>query len=175
MSREQWSIRTAKPDDFEAAYGVHAAAFPENTEARLVELLHQRGKADISLVAVLDGAVVGHVLFSPISISRNGVEIAPGLGLAPVAVRPQYQRQGIGKSLIHRGLEVCRQRQCPLVVVLGDPRYYQQFGFRRASDLGFQNEYQADESFMVLELQKDGLPDVGGLVRYASEFSELRV
>ena len=151
------------------------ASFPEDAEARLVALLHQRGKGDVSLVAVLDGKVVGHVLFSAISVIRLGAEIATGLGLAPVAVQPEHQRQGIGKSLIHRGLELCRQRQCPFVVVLGEPHYYQQFGFRRASDLGFQNEYQASDSFMVLELQKEGLPTAGGLVRYAPEFAELQV
>ncbi len=175
MSSQQWSVRPARLGDFEEVYRLHAAAFPQDTESRLVELLHKRGKADVSLVAELEGKIVGHVLFSPIVVERCGLNVGCGLGLAPVAVLPERQRQGVGRSLIHHGLEVCKQRECPFVVVLGDPSYYEQFGFRRASGRGLQNEYQVDEPFMVLELRKDGLPVIGGLVRYAPEFMELQV
>jgi putative acetyltransferase len=145
------------------------SAFPTDAEARLVDLLRGSGQARVSLVAEVDGTVVGHVVFSPVSV---GGAQSGGLGLAPVAVVPAHQRRGVGSALIGEGLAVCRREGYPFVVLLGHPGYYPRFGFRRASELGLTNEYKADEAFMVLELRPGSLPREGGLVRYGPEFRE---
>jgi putative acetyltransferase len=162
-------LRPERPEDETAIRRVHEAAFPTAAEADLVDHLRAAGKAMISLVASLDGLVVGHVLFSPVTIDGKSV----GLGLAPLAVLPEHQRNGIGSKLVEEGLAVCRRDAVPLVVLLGHPEYYPRFGFRRASDRGLRNEYDADDAFMVIELRPGGIPKAGGLVRYADEFGQL--
>ena len=165
-------IRDETPQDYRTVYTVNEQAFETNAEAELVNLLRSRGKAVISLVAEIGGEIVGHILFSPVAIEPH----APAwnaLGLAPVAVRPGHQQQGIGKALVNSGLERCRELDIDLVVVLGHPTYYPKFGFRKASDYGLANEYQADDAFMVLELKPGILGKVNGLVKYAPEFNEI--
>ena len=150
---------------------VHESAFDTPAEADLVDLLRERGKATISLVAEIDGEIVGHILFSPVTIEPP----QPGwnaLGLAPVAVIPDRQGRGIGQALVDQGLARGRELGIDLVVVLGDPAYYARFGFQRAIDFGLGNEYQADEHFMVLELTPGTLEQFNGLVKYAPEFNE---
>jgi putative acetyltransferase len=164
-------VRPERPEDIAAIRAVHCAAFPADAEARLVDRLRARGQACVSLVAEVDGAVVGHVLFSPVSIIATS-GLCAGLGLAPVAVLPAHQRGGVGSALIRAGLAQCRAEGCGFVVVLGHPTYYPRFGFRRASEVGLGNEYGADEAFMVLELRPGSLPAGGGLVRYGPEFGE---
>ena len=164
-------IREERTSDLKAIHRVHELAFDSSAEAQLVDLLRSRGVAAISLVAEDGGEIVGHILFSPVSIDPP----ARGwraLGLAPVAVVPERQRQGIGKSLIDEGLQRCKERGFHLVVVLGDPAYYTKFGFMRSKHFGLGNEYQADEHFMVVELTPRVLDSFTGLVKYASEFNE---
>jgi putative acetyltransferase len=163
------TIRPERPEDAAAVGAVHRAAFPTDAEARLVDRLRANGKARAALVAEVDGEVVGHVVFSPVSV--GGVH-AGGLGLAPVAVRPGHQRRGVGSALIREGLAVCRREGCPFVVLLGHPDYYPRFGFRRAGEVGLSNAYGADEAFLVLELRPGGCPAGGGLVEYGPEFGE---
>jgi putative acetyltransferase len=165
------TIRSERPTDAAAVHAVHVAAFPTDAEARLVELLRRSGKARVSLVAEVDGQIVGHILFSPVTV--NGQAIAAALGLAPVAVVPAYQRQGIGGELIRAGLRACGEFDCGFVVLLGHPAYYPRFGFQRASQFGLANEYGADEAFMVLELRRGAIPAAGGLVQYGPEFAGL--
>ncbi len=112
-------------------------------------------------------ATAGHILFSPVSFS--------GLGLAPVAVKPEYQGQGIGSALIARGLAACRSQGCPYVCVFGEPGYYGRFGFRPARTFGLLDEYNAGDCFMVQELVHNGFPAAGSLIQYAAEFRELDV
>jgi putative acetyltransferase len=168
-------IRPEAPGDAAAVHAVHAAAFPTDVEARVVDLLRPYGKALVSLVAVAaDGAIVGHVLFSPVTIESKP-DVQEGAGLAPLAVLPSYQGQGIGSELVRSGIDACRARRVPFLVVLGNPRYYGRFGFETASDRNLANEYGADAAFMVQELILGSLPASGGLVRYAPEFNELGV
>lgn len=96
---------------------------------------------------------------------------APGVGLAPLAVRHPFQRRGIGARLVEGGLAACSCAGLAFVVVLGEPRYYSRFGFRRARAHGLGHEYGADEEFMVLELRPGALAGVSGVVRYAAEFA----
>ena len=166
-----------RPESEEHAQGVRAVveqAFGRPAEARLVEQLRKKGKASISLVAVDDGKVVGHVLFSPVILGEatGGLSV---LGLGPVAVLPGHQRQGIGTRLIRAGLEECRQLGAKAVVVLGDPHYYERFGFQPARRFGirFQDENVPGDDFMVIELYRGILEGRGGVAHYEPEFNEV--
>jgi putative acetyltransferase len=164
-------IRNERLGDEEPIRRVHLEAFGSDVEARLVDLLRRRGKAITSLVADQYGRVVGHILFSSVTIDN-----APGcraLGLAPVGVLPANQRAGIGSRLVREGLIRCQDAGYDLVVLVGAPTYYARFGFQAAKPHGLDNEYGANEEFMVLELRKGSLGLVTGLVRYAPEFAEL--
>ncbi len=107
----------------------------------MVEALHAADAAPVSLVAVdgSPGDAVGHVLFSPVKIDNGGSGIRV-VGLAPVAVLPEYHRKGVGSRLIRAGLEACREAAYDAVVLLGEPSYYSKFGFRRARDNDLSNE-----------------------------------
>jgi len=163
--------RNERPEDDAGIREVHTRAFGGPLEAKLVELLRQRCKALVSLVAASDKGVVGHILFSSVTIA-NSPAAFNAVGLAPVAVHPDFQRRGIGSKLIREGLERCKQGGCDAVVVLGDPAYYHRFGFFRGSQFGLQNEYGAHDEFMVLALRDGALHGVSGLVRYLPEFRE---
>ncbi len=165
-------IRPEHPADGAAIYAVHEAAFPTDAEARLVDALCAQGKVAVSLAAELEGHIIGHVLFSPVSIESNPNHIT-GVGLAPFAVLPDYQRRGIGHRLVEAGIDACRRAGFGFIVVLGEPAYYRRFGFRRALTYGLSNTYGADEEFMALALQPDALAGAHGLVQYAAEFSLL--
>ena len=161
------TIRTEESQDSELVRQLLRAAFPTDAESRLVDALRLNGKALVSLVAVDKNEVLGHVLFSPVSTAPP-TEVS-GVGLGPVAVRPDCQRGGIGAALIRRGLELCRQRAYAYCVVLGDPRYYERFGFAKASSFGMRNEYGVDDEFLLLHFSEVQLRP--GLVKYAPEFA----
>jgi putative acetyltransferase len=165
------TIRTEEPADVEVIHSIHQSAFPTEAEARLIDRLREDRKLTLSLIAEAKDRVVGHVAFSPVSIDPQS-PAQRGVGLGPVAVLPEWQGTGIGEKLITRGIEDCRRDGYSFVVVLGEPEYYERFGFRRASLFGLGNEYGVDDPFMVLELRLDGLPKVPGTVRYVQVFSE---
>ena len=164
-------IRQERPEDIAAIRHVLEQAFRGSNEANLVEMLREANKATISLVAICEGQLVGHILFSPVTIAPAKAGFN-GIGLAPVAVLPEFQKRGIGSSLIREGLEECRRGGYDIVVVLGNPRFYSRFGFLRASDYGLGNEYSADEHFMAMELRIGALAEVSGMVKYQPEFKE---
>ncbi len=158
-------VRQETPDDYNAVRKVVTSAFKTDLEARLVDALRVNGRAALSLVAEQESEIVGHILFSPVTTSPPAKP--KGLGLDPVAVAPLHQNRGVGSALIREGLRLC---PCDYVVVLGNPGYYGRFGFQKASQFGLQNEYGADDAFMVLELSPGALQRVSGLVQYAPEF-----
>ncbi len=162
------TIRTQRDGDNVAA--IHRAAFPTEAESRVVDELRAQGKALVSLVAESGPQIVGHVLFSAAEIEGQRKD---GAGLAPVAVLPEMQRRGIGSTLVRAGLDACRRAGVGFVVVLGDPGFYERFGFERASGRGLRNEYGAESEFMVIELVPQSIPAKGGLVKYAPEFAKL--
>lgn len=164
-------IRSATPTDADAITAVVSVAFPSPLEARLVAALREAGRLIVELVADLDGRLVGHIAFSPVTIA--GAPQVPGLGLAPLAVLPECQGQGIGGRLIELGLEAASRADAAFVVVLGEPRVYGRFGFERADRRGFDNEYGAGEQFMVLELRRGALDGLRGLVRYDATFARI--
>jgi putative acetyltransferase len=113
------TFRTEEPEDLAAIREVHLEAFdPSRNEAALVDLLREAGKAPISLVALLDGQLAGHVLFSPVTIDPAPPGTLRGLGLAPIGVLPAFQRQGVGTQLIEQGLLDCERGGYDFVVVL---------------------------------------------------------
>ena len=122
-------IRNEEGKDLDQVRAIVRAAFPSEAESKLVDALRAHGKATISLVAVYGTDVVGHILFSPVTTTPP-VE-ASGIGLAPVVVRPDMQSQGIGSQLIREGLRLCKELGFDYCVVLGDPAYYQRFGFEK--------------------------------------------
>ena len=165
------TIRREDALDADAVRLVNERAFNQSSEAVLVDAL--RGVAGaISLVAALDARIVGHILFTPVQV---GVEPAvPAIGLAPMAVMPAYQRQGIGSQLVRAGLDACRSQGHGVVVVVGHPTFYPRFGFVRASTAGLEYEHPVPpEAFMVLELQPGALAQMRGVVRYRPEFSDV--
>jgi putative acetyltransferase len=163
-------VRREKPEDVAEIRRVNEQAFGQAAEADLVDALRAGGQATLSLVAVEDGRVVGHIFFSPVAIESAG-KTFPALGLAPMAVLPEWQRRGIGSLLVETGLAECRKAGCECVVVLGHPEYYPRFGFRPASRYGIQSEYDVpDEVFMLIELRADALQGRAGLAKYQPEF-----
>ncbi len=164
-------IREEQAGEYREIRQVIVAAFGGDTEADLVELLRHRNKAPVALVAVNDNKIVGHIMFSPVTVT-----LAPqafrAVGLAPLSVLPEFQRQGIGSTLAREGLKKCAASGFEMAVVLGSPYYYPRFGFSRASLYGLGNEYDADEHFMTMELKNGALDRVSGTVRYSSEFKE---
>ncbi len=170
-------IRAEKESDRAVVYQINATAFETRAEAELVEALREGVQPLISLVAEVDAAVVGHIMFSPVWVSAD-----PRLslmGLAPMAVAPAYQRQGIGSALVRAGLERCKTLGCRAVVVLGHPAYYPRFGFLPASRFGLHCEYTVpDEAFMAMELEPgacDRCIHAGqpGVVKYHAAFSKV--
>jgi putative acetyltransferase len=163
-------VRRERPDDRVAIRAVNELAFGSAVEADLVDALRARGQATLSLVAVEAERVVGHVLFSPVTIQSGGERVA-ALGLGPMAVLPTHQRQGIGSLLVRTGLAACRDAGHGCVVVLGHPEYYPRFGFTPARRHGVAWEHPApDEAFMLLELRDGALGGRGGIARYQPEF-----
>jgi putative acetyltransferase len=127
----------------------------------------------LSLVAVLDKRIVGHILFSPVVLESEGRE-HNGMGLGPMAVLPSLQKQGIGFRLVEEGLARMRRAGCPFVVVLGHHEYYPRFGFERASKYGVRCQWDGvpDEVFMILVDEEGAIPAEGGVIRYREEFNE---
>jgi putative acetyltransferase len=168
-------IRPEEARDERAIFGIHARAFPSDGEARLVDALRAAGAATISRVAACGGQVVGHVLFSPVRVEGPGGSFA-ALGLAPVAVAPERQRDGIGSALVRAGLAACLDAGHPIVFVLGHSAYYPRFGFAPAAPRGL---FYADRTrdytpvFFVAELEPGALAGRTGVVRYRPEFDAL--
>jgi putative acetyltransferase len=163
-------IRTETAADYPAVYGVNQRAFNRTGEAELVDALRKNARPYISLVAELNGRVVGHIFFSPVVIESEA-ESFNALGLAPMAVLPEHQNQGIGSELVRRGLEACKSIGHDVAVVLGHPEYYPRFGFIPAKQKGISCEFDVpDEVFMIAELKEGALAGRRGIVKYMPEF-----
>lgn len=164
-------IRKEEPKDCDAVHHLNLAAFEEGPEAALVDTLRASDKEYLAFVAVDDGIVVGHILFTPASVDGCS---AIGMGLAPMAVLPSQQKKGIGSQLVRYGLEFLRNDGCPFVIVLGHPEYYPRFGFELASKYRLRCQWEGvpDDAFMVTVFDKEVLPEKGGIARYADEFND---
>ncbi|MFH1639447.1 MAG: N-acetyltransferase [Chloroflexota bacterium] len=166
------SIRLETPEDIDTIRHVNEAAFGQKTEAELVEKLRSRGGLMLSLVALRDSEVAGHIVFSPVRVEAEHASFE-AIALAPMAVLPAYQRQGIGTQLVLSGLKECRRLMHEIVVVLGHPAYYPRFGFVPAKPRGIDCEFEVpDEAWMMLELQQGTLAGRRGTVIFPPEFHE---
>ena len=165
-------IRAEEKKDCAAVRAVNVSAFETALEAKLVDALRAQAQPFISLVAEDKGVVVGHIMFSPVSLSGHpALQI---MGLAPMAVSPDRQRAGIGSALVRAGLEQCARVGFGAVVVLGHPAYYPRFGFVPSTRFGIGCEYDVPEDvFMVVELQPGFLRGASGTIRYHAAFSSV--
>ena len=168
-------FRGETPEDIDAIRVINTLAFERTSEADLVDTLRLNARPFLSIVAEQGGSIVGHLAFSPVTLDdRSGEELPIFLGLAPVAVHPDRQRQGIGSSLIRLGLGSCQGMRVAAVFVLGHPSYYPRFGFEVAARRGLRCEYEVpEEAFLVAELIPGALDGRSGTVRYHEAFASV--
>jgi len=163
-------IREERPDDAPAIREVNKRAFGQDQEGNIVDALRTNGAVSLSLVAAVNGRIVGHIMYSPITVGG----VITGAALGPMAVVPEYQRQGIGSKLVEAGNEKLQDDDCPFIIVLGHPNYYPRFGFRPASMYGIECEWTVpDDVFMLLVLDEAKMQGVSGLAKYRHEFSTI--
>ena len=161
-------IRPEAARDIDAVRRVHTEAFCRSNEAGLVDALWAAGALRVALVAVEDGAIVGHIAFAQVAI-RGGASVLNVLGLAPVAVLPARQCRGIGSRLVQAGMTVCGETPCSLILVLGAPAFDGRFG-----PLGTMWEHGGPpDAFMVQALRRGMLPGMRGVVACRPEFDGL--
>jgi len=165
-------IRPEIPEDVDSIRHVNQQAFGQEDESKLVEKLRNNGVLTISLVAVQDNEIIGHIAFSPVKVEseRSSFE---AIALAPMAVLPAHQRKGIGSQMVRAGLEECRRLGHEVVVLVGHPDYYPRFGFMPAKPGGIDCEFEVpEEAWMILELRAGALAGRRGTVRFRPEFKE---
>ncbi len=171
MDNLMFTIRPEQPDDHTAIRHVNTLAFGQPNEADLVDALRRASALSISLVASQEHRIVGHIAFSPVTIASETTTTIEAIGLAPMGVLPEYQRQGIGSQLVAMGLQACSETDYGIVVVLGHPEYYPRFAFTPAKphDIVWEHNVPA-EAFMVRELKEGALAQTRGVVKYRPEF-----
>lgn len=164
-------IRAETSADYAAIHRVNELAFERPAEADLVDRLRADNAVTLSLVALEDSQVVGHVLFSPVTVKSEHGEWS-AIGLGPVAVLPSHQRRGLGAQLIRAGLDNLRAAGHGVVIVLGHPTYYPRFGFRPTRGYNIRWEQDVpDEVFMLVELQPGAVAGRAGIVHYHPAFN----
>ncbi len=162
-------IREEQAGDFPGIRDVNVGAFGQPQEAALVDALREHGAVMLSLVALVDGHLVGHILYS-----RASIGAVSGAALGPMAVLPEHQRRGIGSALVRAGNGRLRAAGCPFIVVVGHADFYPRFGFEPAHVHGITCEWNVpDDVFMALLLDREAMRGVSGLVKYRPEFASL--
>lgn len=172
-------IRQETEKDYKLSETVVEKAFKnaEHTDHKEHLLVAKLRKSDafipeLSLVAELDGEIVGHIMLTKLLIENEGSKY-DSLALAPVSVVPEHQNKGIGSELISESLKIAKELGLKSVIVLGHDKYYPRFGFKPASTWGIKAPFDVpDEAFMALELEDGSLEDISGTVVYSKEFSE---
>lgn len=177
--RDQWAkelyVRGEKPADHAEIFEINRLAFGREDEGNLVNDIRKTRSYEFgfSLVAVKEDKILGHVLFSKGFITHRGRRFKC-LVLGPVAVLPEHQRHGIGKALINEGLERAKEVGFGAVIVVGDPVYYAQFGFKPAVTMKLRTSLKIpDENFMAKEISRNALRGIIGTVMFPREFLTL--
>jgi putative acetyltransferase len=173
MMAAEITIRAETRGDRDAVRAINLAAFGGAAEADLVENLHADDEVIVSLVAEAHLKVVGHIMFSKLPIATTDRVLAAA-ALAPLAVMPAWQRRGIGAQLVRAGLACCREHGVAAVIVLGDPRYYQRFGFSPHPARNLQTPWSGP-NLMAIELTPGALGEGHGVAHYATAFAALAV
>ncbi len=167
-------IREEEKKDYRNIYEVNKLAFGQENESKLVEKIRKGSNfvPGLSLVAEIDGRIAGYILFSKIEIA--GSSIFKTLALAPMAVLPEFQRQGVGSELINKGMEKAKELGFNSIIVLGHKDYYPKFGFMRASEWNIECCFEVpDEVFMAIELTVGALEGRAGTIKYPDEFMDV--
>lgn len=171
---KQVKLRQEQQSDFSGVFKVNRLAFEQEDEARLVDALRENDNAfvpELSIVATKANNIVGHILFTKISIEDNKGNLNESLALAPMAVIPELQQKGIGGELICKGFKVAKRLGFKSVIVLGHKHYYPKFGFKPADKWNIEPPFEvSSNAFMAKELVANGLENVTGKVRYPKEF-----
>jgi putative acetyltransferase len=171
---EQITIRQETIDDFNEVFELNYIAFGQDSEAKLVDALRNNLTVfvpELSLVATIDNKIVGHILFTKINIVDDKQNEFDSLALAPMAVKPDMQKNGIGGQLIRAGLNKARELDFKSVIVLGHKHYYPKFGFVPTNKWNIKSPFDIpSEAFMGIELIEDGFKNVSGTVKYPKEF-----
>lgn len=166
-------IRFEKPEDIAFIHSVNEQAFGRVSEAKLVDTLRLACTDHLSLVADDNGSIIGHLMFTPVVVT-DGKQKTEGMGLAPMAVLPSRQRQGIGTQLVDSGLRILKEKGCPFVIVLGHPEYYPRFGFQAASGCNIRTQWDGvpDDAFMILVMDHEAMQNVSGVATFRDEFND---
>jgi putative acetyltransferase len=168
------TIRQETKDDLKAVFELNHLAFGQDNEARLVIALRNNLIVfipELSIVATNNNQIAGHILFTKINIKDENGNLNESLALAPMAVRPEFQKCGIGGQLIRKGLEVAKELGYKSVIVLGHEHYYPKFGFQPADKWNIKAPFDVPPNvFMAIELEKDALKNISGTVMYPKEF-----
>jgi putative acetyltransferase len=166
-------IREEIFQDIDAIRAINEKAFGQPQEANIVDKLRANCDGLLSLVALQDEEIIGHILFSSVTIDGS-FGMLKGMGLAPMAVLPKFQRQGVGSELVKAGIEILRKSKCPFIIVLGHQEYYPRFGFEPASRYRIRSQWEdvPDNAFMILWLDKTVMNPASGVAKYRDEFNE---
>jgi putative acetyltransferase len=166
-------IRLEQQSDISDIRELNEKVFGQPQEANIVDNLRVNCDEILSIVAIENEKVVGHILFIPVTIEDNN-DAVKGMGLAPIAVLPEFQRKGIGSRLVNWGIEELRKTAYTFIIVLGHPDYYPRFGFESASRYGIKSQWEGipDNAFMILWLNKSKMIQIWGKAKYRSEFNE---
>lgn len=162
-------IREERGEDIAAIRDVNKRAFDQDHEGKIVDALRSNGAVLLSLVATVDDRVVGHIMYSPITVGD-----VTGAALGPMAVVPEHQGQGIGSKLVQAGNLRLKDAGWPFIIVLGHANFYPRFGFKPAGTLGITCEWEVPEDvFMLLVLHQEKMQGVSGLAKYRHEFTSV--
>ena len=167
------TIREENNNDKDDIRYINDSAFGQPQEGSVIDKLRESDSEVFSMVAEFDNKIVGHIFYSTAVIEGNNERVV-GMGLAPMAVIPEYQKQGVGKQLIIESLKILNKKSVPFIIVLGHESYYPKFGFEKASKYGIKCQWDGvpDEAFMIMILNKEKMSNIHGVAHYRDEWNE---
>ena len=167
------TIREENKNDLIKIREINDIAFNQSQEGEVVDKIRESDSKVLSLVAEIDNNIVGHIFYSDAIIEYNDEKIY-AMGLAPMAVLPSYQKQGIGKLLINESLKILKKKDVPFIIVLGHEDYYPKFGFEIASKYNVKCQWDGvpDDAFMIMLIDKEITLKIQGVAKYRDEWNE---